>query len=150
MYMATAAELIAEAEAATTAEELDAIEGQAEERITVLRAVSDARARLVAPSLMEEEPSLTHDGHVRDPDFVWVGCSTCWTPRDATRQVRAYQEWLADGHRYLTYNCVGCTERQGHYVEVHPSLFAFWLEEAVMWHEGGPAALATEVKRWGN
>lgn len=47
--MATAAELIEQAQAATTTEELDEIEAQVEGRVTVQQAVDAARERLGAP-----------------------------------------------------------------------------------------------------
>jgi hypothetical protein len=50
----SAADLIAQADAATTTEELDAIEAQAEGRTTVLQAVSDRRVQLAGLQDMTE------------------------------------------------------------------------------------------------
>jgi hypothetical protein len=53
----TAAELVSEAHAATTYEELDAIEAQAEGRVTVINAVHDRRDQLAAQGVsMTEQP----------------------------------------------------------------------------------------------
>lgn len=53
----SAADLIEQADAATTTEELDAIEAQAEGRVTVLQAVSDRRAQLAGMQNMTETGS---------------------------------------------------------------------------------------------
>jgi hypothetical protein len=227
--MATAADLIAEAEAATSTAQLDEIEVEAEGRVTVLQAIEDARARLgqqidtqaegegvahlagdvTMPEVgaaaewdtLEDFPTFTAGQWVSvdgagvlevvavnqsaqgrltlanhgtegnqtpgtvvyggtaitltdtppgeitataDPDFVWVGCSTCWTPRDRSRPVITYADWLADGFRYLVYHCMGPCN-----LDQHATLWGFWLEEAKPWAEGGPAALSTEVQIWG-
>jgi hypothetical protein len=142
--MPTAAELIAQTQAATTLEELDAIEAQAEARITVLHAVAEARGRVAEQAQAEQVPS-----EERQPDFVWVGCNTCWQPQDPSRPVRAYAEWQADGMRYRAYFCPTCSQNQGRTVEVHPTLYAIFVDDWRMWREGGPAAQPTEVKRWG-
>src|SRR5262245_64920465 len=146
--MATAAELIAQAEAATTLEELEAIEAQAEGRSTVLQAVSEALERLqqTAPA----EAAAAEGEAVREPDFVWVGCSTCWQPQDPTRPVRAYAEWLTDGMRYRAFYCATCSTNQQRHVESHPTLYGIFVDDWRMWREGQPAAEPTEVKRWGS
>jgi hypothetical protein len=81
---------------------------------------------------------------VDEPDFVWVGCNICWTPKDQRVPVVTYNAWLSDGFRYLVYTCQGCGN------VVHSSLWGFRLEDARAWHEGGVAAESTEVQRWGN
>lgn len=143
--MPTAAELIAQADAATSEDELEQIEDQAEGRVTVLQAIDEARDRL---KFVPPEPSPP-TGHTTDPDFVWVGCNVCWQPKDASRPVRAYAEWLNDGYRYLAYTCAGCSEIQGRTVQVHSTLYGLWMEDAHTWEEGAIAAEPTEVKRWG-
>lgn len=94
----------------------------------------------------EKQPDPVLPGN-DDPDFVWVGHGSgegaCWTPKDSSRPVLAYTHWLADGHRYLTYVCDGCQR------EIHSTLWAFWLEDARPFLEGGLAATPTEVQRWG-
>jgi hypothetical protein len=58
--------------------------------------------------------------------------------------VIVYQDWLADGFRYLTYTCRGCGQ------VLHATLWGFWLEDAKPWHEGGAAATSSEVQTWGH
>ena len=134
--MATAAELIAEAQTATTVEELDAIEQQAEGRTTVLQAVEDARERL--NGVVAEEPPGPPP-----PDVVWVGCPTDFTTKDPLMPVISYSAYLSNGFRRLTYVCHTCQQ------EVFPSVWGLWMEHATPWHEGGVAPDATEVQRWG-
>lgn len=61
-----AADLIAQAHAATSNEELDAIEAQADGRITVINAVHDRRDQLAAQSAREVDQTVT-EAPVVDP-----------------------------------------------------------------------------------
>lgn len=66
MSTVSAAELIAEAHAATTYEELDAIEAEAEGRITVINAVHDRRDQLAgqeaAATMTDDQPVVIETG----------------------------------------------------------------------------------------
>jgi hypothetical protein len=84
-----------------------------------------------------------------EPDFVWVGCNTCWHPQDPMSAVRPYAHWLADTFRHRAFFCPTCTANRGAYTEAFPTLWAFWLEDARPFREGGIAPEPTEVKRWG-
>src|SRR5215471_9212043 len=123
--MATAADLIAQAEAATSFDEVDAIEALAEGRVTVLDAVTAARERLAqaeeeaefeegeAEAKVQEITGPAQNdwyGHTTEPDFVWVGCGNCWTPKDRMRPVLGYEVYLSDGHRRMNYICENCQQ----------------------------------------
>src|SRR5262249_15072290 len=139
------------AQVATTTEQINTIEAQAEGRSTVLDAVEQARTRLFlgvqtsAPEQQEEIPPEPPNwyGHTTPPDFVWVGCNNCWTPKDWMRPVLSLDVYHTDGHRFLSYVCQGCQK------EMQPTTWGMWIEDAHPWREGGEVAPSTEVQRWG-
>lgn len=150
--MPTAAELISAAEAAETTKEIDEIEAQAEGRVTVLDAVEQARSRVflatsekAAPAAAPAESPAEQDyfGHSAPPDYVWIGCNSCWTPKDWMRPVQAYNVYLTDGYRRLVYTCTGCRQ------EMFPTTWGMWIEDAHPWAEGAIAPEASEVAHWG-
>ena len=85
----------------------------------------------------------------RDPDFVWIGCGTCWQPQDSARPVRSFSDYEADGMRFRPFVCATCSAKQAATIEVHPTVWGMSVEDWQVVRAGDVAAQSTEVQRWG-
>ncbi len=82
-----------------------------------------------------------------EPDFVWIGCRTCWWPKDPNRPVVTYQQWLNNTYRHMAYRCTVCSDREQRLVTVFPSAWGFPMSAAFELLPGGPVPETLET--WG-
>jgi hypothetical protein len=89
---------------------------------------------------IEETEQLT-------PDFVWIGCRTCWWPKDPNRPVVTYQQWLNNTYRHMAYRCTVCSDHEQRLVTVFPSAWGFPMSAAFELLPGGPVPETLDT--WG-